>query len=220
MKLTNNLYFYPERGMLDCNTYVIRDDVSIIIDVGSAESLPALVHDLRRDGIDPKDIKTITNTHLHIDHCWANEAFKQLSGARISIHPMQKKFYDVAVNDTARFFGLEPVGFKEDGCLDGGILSTGDLELELIHSPGHSPESVCFYCRKARFLVCGDVIFQGNTGRVDLPGGNAAELKQSIERLSGLEIDYLLPGHMDIVTGGSKVKSNFDFIRENVLTWL
>ena len=59
-----------------------------------------------------------------------------------------------------------------------------------------------------------------NTGRVDLPGGNADELRESIEKLSQLEIEYLLPGHMDIVTGAEKVKHNFDFIRENILRWL
>ena len=94
------------------------------------------------------------------------------------------------------------------------------MELELIHSPGHSPDSICFYCQKDKILICGDVIFNGNTGRVDLPGGTADELRQSIEELSRLEIEYLLPGHMDIVTGAVKVKSNFDFISRHILRWL
>jgi glyoxylase-like metal-dependent hydrolase (beta-lactamase superfamily II) len=64
------------------------------------------------------------------------------------------------------------------------------------------------------------VIFNGNTGRADLPGGNGAELRQSIEKLAKLEIGYLLPGHMDIVTGDEKVKDNFDFIKKNILGWL
>ncbi len=81
MKLTNNLYFYPEKGMLDCNTYVIRDELSVIIDPGSPQFLPALIQDLHKDDIKPKDIDIITNTHLHVDHCWANEAFKEFSGA-------------------------------------------------------------------------------------------------------------------------------------------
>jgi len=53
-----------------------------------------------------------------------------------------------------------------------------------------------------------------------LPSGNADELRQSIEALSRLEIEYLLPGHMDIVTSGEKVKTNFDFIKRSVLRWL
>ena len=220
MKLANNLYFYPEKGMFDCNTYVIKGDAGIIIDPGSAQFLPALVEGLHKDGIDPGDINIITNTHLHGDHCWANEAFKELSGAEILIHPVQKKFYGVTVIETSQFFGIQPVGFKEDGCLDSDSLDAGDMKFDVIHSPGHSPDSVCFYCRKEKVLICGDVVFSQNTGRVDLPGGNAAELIKSIEGLSHLEIEYLLPGHMDIVSGAAKVKNNFDFISEHVLGWL
>ena len=220
MKLTNNLYFYPEKGMLDCNTYVIKGNPGIIIDPGSPQFLPALIEDLQKDGIDPKDIDIIANTHLHVDHCWADEAFREFSGAKITLHPVQKKFYDVAVVETSRFFGLQPVNFKEDSCLDSNGLLSGDMKFELIHSPGHSPDSICFYCQEDKILICGDVIFDGNTGRVDLPGGKAAELTQSIEQLSRIEVEYLLPGHMGIVIGAGKVKSNFEFIREHVLRWL
>jgi glyoxylase-like metal-dependent hydrolase (beta-lactamase superfamily II) len=59
-----------------------------------------------------------------------------------------------------------------------------------------------------------------NTGRVDLPGGNAGELKKSIEDLAKLEIEYLLPGHMGVVTPAAKVVQNFNFIRTNIFPWL
>jgi len=220
MKLTDNLYFYPEQGMLDCNTYVIRDDHAIIIDPGSAQFLSALVEDLLKDGINPEDIEIITNTHLHGDHCWANEAFKKLSGAQIAIHPIHKKFYDITVIEAAKFFGFPATEFKEDSYLDDNKLSAGNLEFELIHSPGHTPDSICFYCKKEGILICGDVIFNQNTGRVDLPGGSADELKQSIEKLSQLEVEYLLPGHMDIIIGAEKIRRNFEIIKESVFQWL
>jgi len=220
MKLTNNLYFYPEQGMFDCNTYVITGHSSIIIDPGATMFLPTLVDNLHKDGIDPEKIDIITNTHLHGDHCGANEAFQQLSGAKIMIHPVQKKFYNLVVIGAARFFGMPPIEFEEDAILDNDRLSAGDMELELIHSPGHSPDCVSFYCREDKILICGDVIFDQNTGRVDLPGGNADELKESIEKMSHMEIDYLLPGHMDILTDAGKVKHNFDFIKGNILRWL
>jgi len=220
MKLTDNLYFYPEKGMMDCNTYVIRDKLSIIIDPGLSQFLPALIQDLHQDGIDPKDIDVITNTHLHGDHCWANQAFKELSGAKIVSHPLQKKFWEVTVIGTSRFFGLPAVEFNVDSYLDNDRLTTGDVEFELIHSPGHSPDSVCFYSKKEKILICGDVIFNQNTGRVDLPGGNTDELKHSIEGLSQLETEYLLPGHMDIITGAEKVKGNFEFVKKHIFSWL
>jgi hydroxyacylglutathione hydrolase len=220
MRLIKNLYFYPEKGMMDSNTYVIKDKLSIIIDPGLPEFLPELVQDLHRDGIDPKDIDIIANTHLHGDHCWANEAFKKLSGANILLHPVQKQFGEAAAIQTSRFFGVSDAKFTEDRLVDSDKINTGEMEFELIPSPGHSPDSVCFYCRSEKILICGDVIFNQNTGRVDLPGGSADELKQSIERLSQLEIEYLLPGHMDIIVGGEKVKRNFEFIKRYVLSGL
>jgi glyoxylase-like metal-dependent hydrolase (beta-lactamase superfamily II) len=220
MRLTKNLYFYPEKGMMDCNTYVIKDDLSIIIDPGLTQFLPELVQDLRRDGIDPKEINIITNTHLHGDHCWANEAFKKVSGAKILPHPLQKDFWQATVIQTSRFFGVPAVEFTEDELLDYDKLNAGKMQFELIPSPGHSPDSICFYCQSERILICGDVIFNQNTGRVDLPGGSGDELRQSIEKLSQLEIEYLLPGHMDILIGREKVKLNFEFIKKNVLSYL
>jgi glyoxylase-like metal-dependent hydrolase (beta-lactamase superfamily II) len=220
MRLIKNLYFFPEKGMMDSNTYVIKDETSIIIDPGLTQFLPELLQDLLRDGIDPKEIDIIANTHLHGDHCWANEAFKKVSGAKIMLHPLQKDSWDETVNQTSRFFGVPAVEFTPDGFLDTDKLNTGEVEFELIPSPGHSPDSVCFYCQSEKVLICGDVIFNQNTGRVDLPGGGADQLKQSIERLSQLEIEYLLPGHMDIIIGREKVKANFEFIKRYVLGYL
>ena len=220
MRLTKNLYFYPERGMLDCNTYVIKGTPTIIIDPGSPQFLTRLIQDLQQDGIGVRDIDIIVNTHLHGDHCGANEAFKQISRAKILSHPLQKQFYNITVIETAKFFGFPPIEFDADSYTDNNNLDTGDMEFELIPSLGHSPDSICFYSQKDRILICGDVIFAGNTGRVDLPGGNADKLKHSVEELSKLEIDYLFPGHMDIVTNAEEVKSNFNFIKRNVLQWL
>lgn len=220
MKLTKNLHFFSEKGMMDCNTYVIKDRSSLLIDPGLTQFLPALIEDLRRDGIDPKDIELIANTHLHGDHCWANDAFKKLSGAEILLHPAQKEFGQAAAVQTSQFFGVSAVEFTEDRILDDDKLSLGETEFELIPSPGHSPDSVCYYCPSDKVLICGDVIFNQNTGRVDLPGGSANQLKASIERLSQLDIEYLLPGHMDIVIGREKVKNNLDFIKKYVLGYL
>jgi len=220
MKLTKNLYFFSEKGMMDCNTYVIKDRSSLLIDPGLTQFLPALIEEMQRDGIDPKDIKLIANTHLHGDHCWANDDFKKLSGAEILLHPIQKQFGQAAAVQTSQFFGVSAVEFSEDRLMDNERLNLGETEIELIPSPGHSPDSICYYCPNDKVLICGDVIFSQNTGRVDLPGGSADQLKASIERLSQLDIEYLLPGHMDIVVGRENVKNNFDFIKKYVLGYL
>jgi len=220
MKLVKNLYFYPEKGMMDCNSYLIKDKLSILIDPGNNQFLPALLQDLRKDGIDPKTINIIMNTHLHGDHSWANAAFKEASGAEILLHTVQKQLGDAATTQTSKFFGVPAVELNEDRVVDEDRLNLGETEIEFIPSPGHSPESICFYLRKEKVLICGDVLFNQNTGRVDLPGGSADQLKQSIERLSKLDVEYLLPGHMDIITGADNVRRNFEFIKQNIFGYL
>jgi glyoxylase-like metal-dependent hydrolase (beta-lactamase superfamily II) len=207
---------YPEQGMLDCNTYVLKESPGIIIDPGNSDFLAARLDGMRGDGIAPADIGVIVNTHLHIDHCGANEAFKKLSGAKIALHSVQKANYQLVVVDGARLFGMAPAEFTVDYLLDDSLFKSGDMELELIPAPGHSPDCVCFYLREEKILLCGDVLFEMNTGRVDLPGGNGPLLKKSIESLSLLDIEYLLPGHMGVIAGAGKVADNFSFIRREV----
>ena len=219
MKLTDHVYYYPEHGMIDCNTYVIKDEVTVLIDPGFEQQLPTLIREMERDGIDHTQINIIAITHLHADHYWASDAIRKTSGARILMHPLQKQFYDLTVVQVSKVFGMSPVHLVEDGLLD-TTLNTGSLEFEFLSAPGHSPDSICYYCEETGLMICGDVVFAGNTGRVDFPGGNGNQLKQSIEGLSALSIEYLLPGHMGIVAGKDKVNQNFKFVREHVFPWL
>ena len=217
MKITENLFSYPEYGMLDANTYIIKDHINIIVDVGSSQFLQHLIADMKKDGINPADINFIINTHLHLDHYMANEGFKKLSGARILAHPLQKKYYDLNVIKATQAFGIQPQEYNEDGLIDNSEFGKGRLKLEIIATPGHSSDGICVYSPVERFLICGDLIFNENIGRVDLPGGNAEQLKQSIDIVSNLDVEYLLPGHMDIVKGAVAVKENFRFIKEHII---
>ncbi|MDD5126631.1 MAG: MBL fold metallo-hydrolase [Dehalococcoidales bacterium] len=214
MKITDNLYYYPEMGTLDCNVYVVRGKPGIIIDPGARFFLNKRVQQMREDGIMPVDIGVIANTHLHGDHCGANEAFKEISGARILLHRSQQQFYKVAVVETARFFRLPAIEFTPDGAFDDGRIITSKIDFELIHCPGHSPESVCYYSAEEKVLISGDVLFRGNLGRWDLPGGDIDQLIETINKLAQLDIEYLLPGHMEIVAGKEKVQQNFQDIQD------
>jgi glyoxylase-like metal-dependent hydrolase (beta-lactamase superfamily II) len=219
MKLNDHLYFYHEHGMLDCNTYVVKDKLALIVDAGLGNNLPLLIKAMEKDGINPQEIDIIANTHLHIDHTWANEELKKKGKAKIKITQGQKENYNISIRQTSLFFGLEPVEFKEDELLDSPI-DLGNIKIEIISTPGHSPESVCFYVPESKALICGDLVFDRNTGRSDLPGGNGEQLKKSIEKVAELDLELLLPGHMGIVAGKKKVNDNFEFLRTNVFRWL
>ncbi|MBN2467831.1 MAG: MBL fold metallo-hydrolase [Deltaproteobacteria bacterium] len=219
MKLNKWIYFYRENGMLDCNTYLIKNEKTMIVDVGLDKNLPLLLAALKEDGIDLHEIDLVVNTHLHVDHAWANTPFKEKSGALIELAPVQKEHYPISVRQTSRFFGLEPIEFDEDGLLNTSI-NLGTEEVDIIHTPGHSPDSVCFYCKESKALICGDLIFDCNTGRSDLPGGNGEQLRQSINKIAELDIELLLPGHMDIITDKTRIKQNFEYVRANVFPWL
>ena len=220
MKIADNLFMYPEQGTMDSNTYVVTGSPGLIIDPGNDHYLAALVHLMDQDGIGPEDIGRIVNTHLHGDHCGANEGFKEFSNASIALHPVQKANYRTVVVEAARLFGMPPDEFEEDELLEGDTLVVGDTVIDLIQAPGHSPDSICFFLKAQKLLVCGDVIFEMNTGRTDLPGGSADQLKESIEHLATLGAEGLFPGHMGAVTGGENVVKNFDFVRDNVFPWL
>ncbi len=103
-------------------------------------------------------------------------------------------------------FGMKFPQFTFDIELEEGPWKIGNEVLHVYKTPGHSPGSVCLYWESKKVLVCGDLIFKESVGRTDFPGGSSALLKESIERMKELDIEYLLPGHMDIVVGKSNVK--------------
>ena len=131
MKLTNNLYLYPEKGMMDSNTYVMKGNPGIVFDTGLINYVPSRIAEMKKDGIDPKSIGTIVNTHLHIDHSSGNETFKKLTGAKIAIHPLQKENYQLIVIDGTRDLGTQPVEFKEDFLIKDNRLQAGDVEMRM-----------------------------------------------------------------------------------------
>jgi len=220
MKLTDDIFVYPERGMLDANTYVIRGAETLVIDPGSLQTIQDKLREMTADGIKPEDITAITITHLHPDHYWAATALQQATGAEIVIPRMQEAFIEQFIDDANRLFGMQGLEFTPSRFIEDGKLEISGRTLELVHSPGHSPESFCYYDPDIKFLACGDVIFDHNIGRTDLPGGNAGELKASINALSDLEIEYLLPGHMGVVQGREQVKENFVFVRNSIFAWI
>jgi glyoxylase-like metal-dependent hydrolase (beta-lactamase superfamily II) len=111
---------------------------------------------------------------------------------------------------------FDPDQFAPDLFLDEGGLKIGDIELNVVHTPGHSPGSITLHWPAAEALFTGDVIFNNGLGRTDLPGGNGGQIKQSIRKLSSIDARWLLSGHGDVVSGTEAVRANFEQVEE---TW-
>lgn len=211
MRLVRNVYWYPERGLGDCNVYVVEGDPTILVDPGNPRYLQKRLREMRGDGLDPEEIEIIVNTHSHPDHCGANRSFQELSGARIMIHREEEDHLRFSL-EFGRYFGMEVQKFGVDAYL-GERVGEGETEMLVLHTPGHSPGSVSLYHRELRLLLCGDLVFEGGVGRTDFPGGSSEELAASLERVSNLDLQYLLPGHGGVLKGEERIRRNFEFVK-------
>ena len=213
MRIRNGVYLYKEKGTFDANTYVIKDELTVLIDPGLENYLGQQLKEMRGDGIDPKDIDVIAITHLHPDHCGATAALREVSGAKVALHPLQVDYLDIMPEESRKFLGVDIIKkFSADLVLE-ERLRLGSTELGILHTPGHSPGSICFYGEEKKILICGDLVFEQGVGRTDLPFGNMDELRNSIETISALDTELLLPGHGRIIEGESNVKRNYEFIK-------
>jgi len=119
----------------------------------------------------------IINTHAHLDHIQGNIEIKRRTGAKIVMHKSSLALKDLGVSDGEQ------------------ISISPKVTLKFIHTPGHSPESMCIQVND-RALITGDTLFIGECGRTDLPGGDASALFDSFEKLRRLEPSLIIyPGH-------------------------
>lgn len=163
-------------GELQTNCYLfISDGESAVIDPGG--EAPEILAWLKKAGAKPK---YIINTHYHFDHTLANQAVKKDTGAFILIHEAEKDFID----------------FKADRFLkEGEEIKIGGEVLKIIHTPGHTPGSICLLGNG--FLFSGDTLFYGGYGRTDLPGGSDDDMARSLEKLDKMikPKTKVYPGH-------------------------
>lgn len=154
-------------------------------------------------------IDAILLTHAHIDHVGGVAAAARATGAPVYLHPADGPLY-AAVPEQALAFGMEiEVPPKPDRELqEGQILEIGAAQLEVRHTPGHSPGHVCLIGNG--FAVVGDCVFAGSIGRTDLPGGDHRTLLEAIhEKLLTLSDDTVLhPGHGPATTVGRERLAN------------
>jgi hydroxyacylglutathione hydrolase len=217
MKLTDNIYCYMWTSMYEnnCNSYYIGGDLKILFDPGHAFAFDGLQKNMAADGISLDDVDTVVLTHGHPDHFEAAGFFID-SPAKLALGAGEVKF----VKQFGAMFGVDIPDIRIDIELVEGDLNIGGETLQIINTPGHSPGSVSIYWPTEKALITGDVIFNQSVGRTDFPGGDSALLKESIVRLSQLDIEYLLPGHMGIIQGKEAVDENFRMVKEFIFDYL
>ena len=181
---------------IDSNVYLIGDTV---IDTGTGFNFTRLRDVLRVFKMPMDTVKRIINTHYHFDHIGGNGYF---TGAEIWIHEADSSVLENGDPETsvAEFFGGKMHKMKISRKLkDGDKIVLGSSEFEIVHVPGHTPGSICLYDKKQKLLITGDTVFSNGIGRSDLEGGDFEQLKKSLEKLSKMDIQKILPGHGPVV---------------------
>jgi hydroxyacylglutathione hydrolase len=148
-------------------------------------------------------LKLIVSTHGHWDHIGDNAAVADHTGAVIAVHPLDRDRLTNPQPLYAPFDILPSVPAVE--LAEGGVVRFGEIRLRVLHTPGHTEGSVCLLSEDESLLFSGDTLFAAGWGRVDLPGGDADAMVESLIRLSGLE-DHLgvFPGHGRATTIGAE----------------
>lgn len=194
-------------GAFQENCWVIgnrRTGEAICVDPGGdEEEILAMARDM---GV---RIKYIANSHAHIDHILGVREVQRQTGATFLLHEGDLAIARGAAGLAARFgMNAEPPPDPDAFLDDGDEIDVDGLKLKVIHTPGHTPGSVCFYANGV--LFAGDTLFAGSIGRTDLPGGDYdQEMASIVERLLVLPDDTIvLPGHMQQTTIGHERQRN------------
>jgi hydroxyacylglutathione hydrolase len=198
------------------NTYVVYNDKRhcCIIDPGCyfAQEEAQLVNFIHEHELEPV---YLLNTHCHLDHIFGNRFVQKTYGLVLYLNKQEQP-----VLESGPAMGkLWQLPFDNyDGEFryldEGDNIRLDDDVLSVLFTPGHSPGSISFYCAEGKFLISGDVLFQGSVGRTDLPGGDFTMLTESIKtKLYTLPADVIVySGHGDSTTIGDELKGN-PFVR-------
>ncbi len=198
------------------NTYVLHNENSnaIIIDPGCYfdDEKNVLVNFIVENNL---TVKYLLNTHCHLDHVFGNKFVAEKFDLIPHIHPLEETLLEYAPTSGLMWnlpfdnYSGELIFINEDE----QIILDDDI-LDIIHCPGHSPGSICFYSKPQGFIISGDVLFKNSIGRTDLPRGDFETLKNSIQQkmYKLLNETVVYSGHGE-PTSISYEKKNNEYIR-------
>jgi len=202
-------------GVFQENCYIIgsrRTGEAICFDPGDeVDEIRALAREMRAT------ITRIVCSHAHLDHIMAVRALKEETGAPFLLHRSDLGLAREMPDHAMRLLGRveQPAPAPDAFLADGDDVEIAGISLEVLHTPGHTPGSICLY--GGGMLFSGDTLFQGSIGRTDFPGGSFPQIMDSIVgRLMTLPDDTVVrPGHMDQTTIGAERRGN-PFVLESL----
>jgi len=196
-------------GPLQCNCTILGDLVSrkaIVVDPGGdAEILLERLVEL------DLQVERIIHTHAHLDHFLASGKMKEATGAKLALHREDLFLWDM-LEDQCRMFGIpfEPPPPPDQWLENEEEIDLNDLQGKALHTPGHTPGSMCFLFESQKLLIAGDTLFQGSIGRTDLWGGDFKKIEKSIqEKLYTLDEETsVITGHGESTSIGHEMRAN------------
>lgn len=194
------------------NTYILSDETKecIIIDPGCYEvyEQETLKKYIEENQLNP--VKLVL-THSHIDHVLGNNFIVKQFHIPICGHPLAKQGIQM-MPVISKMYGIPAIPSPDitHELNEGDLLEFGNTKMQMLHCPGHSPDSLVFYHNGQKIIIAGDVLFYGSIGRTDLPGGDYNTLMNSIkQKLFQLGDDYLVySGHGPETTIGEEKMNN------------
>lgn len=197
------IYKFPF-GPLETNALLIgcpETKLGAVVDpsLGSCGAILAKANDLEIK------IEKILLTHSHWDHFADAHAVKEKTGAPVYVHFLDAKNIEHPGSDgIPLFFPIHPIS-ADHFVNEGDVVKVGNLQFQVIHSPGHSPGSVCYYLPERHLLISGDTLFQGSIGNLHLPTAEPNQMWSSLEKLAKLPPETrVIPGHGGETTIGQE----------------
>lgn len=197
-------------GILETNCYLVaKDGALLIIDPGDEPE--KIISVIRASGFLPR---AILLTHGHWDHFGASAALKEEFGVKIYVHELDRPYVSDPYKCTFKDFPfLKDYATEVDETFTEGKITIEEFSFEVIHAPGHSRGSCCFYFREEKVLFSGDVLFRGSVGRVDLSCSEPEKMRDSLKKLASLPDDVVVyPGHGMSTTIKTEKHFNLFFI--------
>ena len=187
-------------GSYGSNCYLIEDSGEALI-VDPSASASAILRRLRADGCTPVGILL---THGHFDHVMSVDTLRQAEpDLKVCIHEADAPMITDSDKNGFAFFFRQDRAWKAADILltDGQEITVGSVTFTVVHTPGHSPGSVCYLCETEGVMFTGDTLFADNIGRCDLWGGSYATIRQSLKSLRDYDGSITIyPGHGDTNT--------------------